>query len=184
MIFRHARVKAIQPRFCEKGNKTTSVRGRRGLPLAGRRGLRLGLGVTLLPLPPIVTEQFHRVRRADCPVAAAHVVSGTEFVAAPADSFRVLRMDRKFRHTQLLDTEFEICLYYGPNHSRKSPLIGALGDHAGEPFHLENQQSPRCALLHSRRALPGTALPARRSFGMISAKNEKGLPAELEEVDS
>ena len=48
------------------------------------------------PFEPVLTEQFHRVLRADRPVTATQIVGGAVLVAPPANTFRVFRMERYF----------------------------------------------------------------------------------------
>ena len=47
---------------------------------------------------PVVAEKFDRVRRPLRSVATAQIVGRAEFIAAPADALRVLRMEWNFRH--------------------------------------------------------------------------------------
>ena len=67
----------------------------------GSDGLRIieSVATTVVesPLNPIFTKQLYRMLCAYGSVPAAKVVGGTVFIASPADSFRVLRIQRQFR---------------------------------------------------------------------------------------
>ncbi len=54
-----------------------------------------------LPLKPILTEQFRRVRRADGAISTAQGISWTILVASPADAFGLLREDGNLNHSGL-----------------------------------------------------------------------------------
>ena len=49
------------------------------------------------PFEPVFCEEFDRMLRPNCSVSAAEVIGGAIFVASPADSFWMLRIERYFR---------------------------------------------------------------------------------------
>lgn len=51
---------------------------------------------TLLPFEPVFAKQFNGMLCADVAVSAVHRISGTVFIASPAISFGMLRVDREF----------------------------------------------------------------------------------------
>lgn len=58
---------------------------------------------TLLPFEPVFAKQFNGMLRADVAVSAVHRISGTVFIASPAISFGMLRVNREF-----------LCHFIGP----------------------------------------------------------------------
>ena len=75
-----------------KNSMTLAVSSNSGMPLIGCGGLRCVEPETL----PIRSPEFYRVLRAVSAIAAAHGVSGTELLAAPANTLRMARIDREF----------------------------------------------------------------------------------------
>jgi hypothetical protein len=47
-----------------------------------------------LPFPPILSEDLDRMLRPNRSVSATEVIGGATFVASPADSFWILRIER------------------------------------------------------------------------------------------
>jgi hypothetical protein len=62
---------------------------------------RLRTILSVSPLVPVFSKQFDRVRSALGAVAARQIIGGTIFVAAPADSFGVARMERGLHGARL-----------------------------------------------------------------------------------
>jgi hypothetical protein len=64
--------------------------------LGAPRGVRQFRCKTLLPFEPVFAKQFNGMLGADVAVSAVHRISGTVFIASPAISFGVLRVNREF----------------------------------------------------------------------------------------
>lgn len=76
------------------------IRSRIFLGAAGSAGrFRSCVQIPVAIVEPVIPEQFHRVLRAVRSVAALERIDRTVLVAAPADSFGMLRVQGKFlRH--------------------------------------------------------------------------------------
>ena len=49
------------------------------------------------PLKPVFAKQFHRMLGAYCSIPTTEIIGRAVFIASPADSFRMLRIDYQFR---------------------------------------------------------------------------------------
>lgn len=73
----------------------------------GGGGSRFGIRIFLLlrPFPPIIAKEFNGVLRPVGSISTTKIIGWTVLIASPADTFRMLRMDREIRHLSGLKGE-------------------------------------------------------------------------------